>query len=233
MFALSLALWPFNQTWSVITILALVTLWSRIPGFVHFIFNKLALNDLFAFIVAVEAGWLVGGLFGAWGIWGARVFGREWTPYSIRASIAVFAAAAATPVIVTFTGGLNVIALYLFEVVLYAVYYALVVLFWKSEIGLEVMILPAVLFFDFAMNGFLVGLFGNTIENMLSGGLTSGWPFLVFGGVVVAYAILARNGVTVADLALKLKGKRTKKAELRKVLAYDPAKGVYEEIVDD
>ena len=35
MFILSIALLPFSMKWSVIVILALVTLWTRIPGFVH------------------------------------------------------------------------------------------------------------------------------------------------------------------------------------------------------
>ncbi len=44
MFIVSLILFPFSTKWSIITILALVTLWSRVPGFVHFIFNKLAIG---------------------------------------------------------------------------------------------------------------------------------------------------------------------------------------------
>src|SRR3989338_3187202 len=119
MFVLSLILFPFSPKWSIITVLALVTVWSRIPGFVHFIFNKLALNDLFALIVAANAGWLVGGLFGVFGIMFSRLFGPdEWMPYSIRASIAVFVACAAMPLILNFTGCLTVTALYLFEGVL-------------------------------------------------------------------------------------------------------------------
>ena len=73
MFLLSLALLPFSSKWSIITILALVTIWSRVPGFIHFIFNKLALNDLFTLIVAANAGWLTGSLFGVFGIMFARI----------------------------------------------------------------------------------------------------------------------------------------------------------------
>ncbi|MBI2543008.1 MAG: hypothetical protein HYW24_02375 [Candidatus Aenigmarchaeota archaeon] len=205
MFVLSLVLFPFSSQWSIIVILALVTLWSRIPGFVHFIFNKLALNDLFTLIIAVHAGPLVGGLFGVFGIMFARIFGpNEWLPYSIRASVAVFVAGISVPLITSFTGGLDVTALYAFEGVLYFTYYALVLLFWKEEIGLEIALLPAVIFFDFFMNAFLISVFGETLSNMMTIGLSSGWPFLIFSGVILAYVMLARNGKRIAGLLERL-----------------------------
>ncbi len=215
MFILSLVLLPFSAKWSIITILFLVTLWSRVPGFIHFIFNKLALNDLFTLIVAANAGWLVGGLFGVFGIMFTRIFGpNEWMPYSIRASVSVFVAGAMVPIILNFTGGLNVIAVYWFEGVLYATYYALVLIFWREEIGLELVILPAVIFFDFFMNAFLINIFGETLSNMMTSGLGSGWPFIVFSGLILFFFIIAKNGKRISgfleSIWNKLGGKETK-----------------------
>lgn len=201
MFMLSLILLPFSIKWSIITILALVTLWSRVPGFVHFIFNKLALNDLFALVVATQAGGLAGGLFGVFGIMFARIFGpNEWMPYSIRASIAVFVAGVSVPIILNFTGGLNVTALYAFEGVLYATYYLLVLLFWREEIGLEIALLPIVIFFDFFVNAFLIGIFGSTISNMMTSGFGYGWPFIIFSGIILAFFVIAKNGKKIGGL---------------------------------
>ncbi|MEK6909586.1 MAG: hypothetical protein AABW61_00745, partial [Candidatus Aenigmatarchaeota archaeon] len=153
-----------------------------------------------ALIVAANAGWVVGGLFGIFGIMFARLFGpNEWMPYSIRASISVFVGAAAVPLIFNFTDGANVTALYWFEGVLYATYYALVLLFWREEIGLEIVLLPAVIFFDFFMNAFLINMFGQTISNMMSSGLSSGWPFLIFSGIILLYVIISRNGRRIAS----------------------------------
>ncbi len=217
-FIISLILLPFSAKWSIIAILALVTLWSRVPGFIHFIFNKLALNDLFTLIVAANAGWLVGGMFGLFSIMFSRIFGpNEWMPYSIRAGISVFVAGASVPLILKFTGGLNVAALYWFEGVLYTVYYALVLLFWKEETGLELAIFPAVIFFDFFMNAFLIKIFGSTISNMMTNGLSSGWPFIIFSGIVLAFFITAKNGKKIAGLLEsiwnKLGGTTTKTKE--------------------
>ncbi len=75
MFVFSLVTFPFSQTISILTILALVSVWSKVPGYVHFIFNKLALNDFFTFIVAAHIGGLAGGLFGAFIVWFGRIFG--------------------------------------------------------------------------------------------------------------------------------------------------------------
>lgn len=199
MFIVSLILFPFSPKWSIITILMLVALWSRVPGFVHFIFNKLALNDLFTLIIAANAGWLVGGLFGVFGIMFPRIFGpNEWMPYSIRASVSVFVAGAMVPIIMNFTGGLDVTAVYLFEGVLYATYYALVLIFWREEIGLELVILPAVIFFDFFMNAFLIKIFGETLSNMMTTGLGSGWPFIIFSGLILSFFIIAKNGKRIS-----------------------------------
>lgn len=209
MFILSLVLLPFNSTWSVITILALVTLWSRVPGFIHFIFNKLALNDLFTLIVAANAGWLTGSLFGVFGILFARLFGpNEWWPYTLRAAIAVFVAGAFVPMILNSTGGLNVISVYWFEGILYATYYIQVLLLWREEIGLEIMILPAVIFFDFFMNAFLIKLFGSTLSNMMIKGLSSGWPFIVFSGLILFFLVIAKNGKKIAKFIESIFGRK-------------------------
>lgn len=208
MFVLSLVLLPFSSKWSIVTILALVTLWSRVPGFVSFIFNKLALNDLFAFIVGASMGGKTGAIFGVFGILGARIFGpNEWWPYSLRASVAVFFAGLVTPLIVKFTGGITVTALYWFEAVLYFVYYLQVVLWWREEIGLEVAILPAVIFFDFFLNAAFVKMFGNTVSNMMTHGLSSGWPFIVFSGIILGFIFISRNGDKIAPVILEYKNK--------------------------
>jgi hypothetical protein len=200
MFILSIVLFPFSSKWSIITILALVTIWSRVPGFIHFVFNKMALNDLFALIVAVNAGWFIGGLFGIFGIMFARIFGpREWMPYSIRESISVFVAAASVPLVLTITGGFNVMTFYLYEGILYLTYYLLVWFFWREETGLEIMLFPIVVLFDFFLNATWIRLFGNAISNMMNQGLSSGWPIIVFAGLVVFFLVLAKNGRKIGE----------------------------------
>lgn len=138
---------------------------------------------------------VAGGLFGVFGIMFARIFGpNEWMPYSIRASIAVFVAGISVPLILNFTGGLNVAALYVFEGILYATYYALVLVFWRDEMGLEIALVPIVVFFDFFMNAFLISVFVQTFSNMMSGGFGYGWPFVIFSGMVLAFFVIAKNG---------------------------------------
>ena len=201
MFVLSLVLMPISMQWSIITILALITLWSRIPGIVHFVFNKLAMTDLFALIVAVHAGWFIGALFGVFGIMFARIFGPyEWFPYTLRASISVFVAAASVPLILSITGGLNVVTLFLFEIVAYIVYYLLVIMFWREELMLEIALLPAVILFDFALNAIIINRFGDAFTDLMANGFSSGWPFLIFSAVIMFFVFLSRNAEKIAAI---------------------------------
>ncbi|MBI2545361.1 MAG: hypothetical protein HYW22_02055 [Candidatus Aenigmarchaeota archaeon] len=195
LFILSLVLFPFNSQWSIVTILLLLSLWTRIPGFIHFIFNKLAMNDMFTLIIAANMGGLAGGIFGAFTMVFSRLFGpNEWMPYTIRATVALFVGGLSVPLIIASTGGVNTLALYLFEGVVYAVFYIQVLLFWREEIGIEIGLLPIVIFFDFFLTGWLVGAFGQTLSDMLTKGLTSGWPFIIFSGIILFYIWFSVNG---------------------------------------
>ncbi len=225
-FILSLVLFPFNQTWSIVIILFLVSLWSRIPGFVHFVFNKLAMNDLFTLIVAANLGGFTGAIFGALTFIVSRIFGpNEWMPYTIRATISLFVAALATPTIIASTGGVNMVALYWFQGILYTVFYIQVLLFWREEIGIEIGLLPIVIFFDFIVTGYIADLFGQTTSDMLTKGLSSGWPFIIFSGIILIYIWISRNGDKFADF-LKSMYSKTGFGKKKK----DDEKDIYDEI---
>ncbi len=209
MFLLSLLLLPLNGTLSIIIILQLIALWSKIPGYVHFIFNKLAVNDLFTFIVAAYAGGLAGGVFGAFSVLFGRLFGvNEYLPYTFRAATALFVAGISTPIILGMTGGVSVASLFVFEGVMYFVYYALVLLFFRDEIGLEIAILPAVVFFDFFMNAAWLGIFGSAIDSLMINGLGSGWTFTVSAAIILGFAAVAKNGKKIASYVQAVMNKR-------------------------
>ncbi|MBI4014836.1 MAG: hypothetical protein HY365_02680 [Candidatus Aenigmarchaeota archaeon] len=199
MFALSLLAYPFSQTFSVVMILVLVSVWSKIPGYVHFVFNKLAMNDLFTFIVGAYLGGLAGGLFGAFVVLFGRIFGvNEYVPYTIRCAIGLFVAGMLAPFAVSVAGGVNINALFIFEGIFYALYYTMVFLFAKDEISLEAGLLPFVVFFDFVLNATWLGSFGGAINNLMLNGISSGWTFIVFAGIILGFIALARNGGKLA-----------------------------------
>lgn len=201
LFLLSLILFPINSQWSIIAILFLLSLWTRVPGFFHFVFNGLSMVDMFTLIVAANIGGLAGGIFGAFVMLFSKIFGpEEWFPYTIRESIALFVAGLSVPFIVISTGGLNIFALYLFQGIRYVTYSIQVVLFWREEIGLEISLLPIFIFFDFFLTGWLVSIFGQTLSDMLTKGLTSGWPFIIFSGIILGYVIFSRNANRVATI---------------------------------
>ena len=216
LFAASVVLYPINQMWSIITALFLICLWSRIPGFIAFVFNKLALNDLFGLIIAANTTGLIGGAFGAGLMLFSRLFGpHEWMPYTFRASVALFIAGVFTPIAIKAAGGLNVMAMVYFEAFLYAAYYLQILLFWRDEIGLEIVLLPAVLLFDFGMNSVLIGPFGGIITDMMNKGLAAGTPFIIMSGVLLGFIILARNAKRIAswlqDHWARIRGERRRK----------------------
>ena len=207
-FILTLILLLFSPIWAVVNVLALICVWSRVPGFIHYIFNRLALNDFFTFIVAVSLGGWIGVAFGTFVTMFARIFGPyEYFPYTLRATIAISIAALFTPLIVAYTGSANWVAFLLYETVMYFVYYLLVIVFWREEIGLELALIPAVIFFDYALNSILLQLFGTTIANMLTGNIQSGWPFIIFAGLLLGLWMIVKNGNKIAKRLVKYRNR--------------------------
>lgn len=186
--------------WSVIIIIALVTLWTRIPGFIHYLFNQITMHDLFGYIVAGTVGVPIGIFFIIFGMWGARIFGpTEWTPYTIRATISGIVAVIFVPTIVSHFGGLTTVGFIWFQVIQYAVYYALVAIFYVDEIMIEIMCFPGSILFDFMLTVELFGVFGETISHIMVNGIESGWPFIIFAGIIMALFYLSKNAMTLGD----------------------------------
>src|SRR3989344_2629973 len=198
----------FSPTWAIIIALALFVIWSRVPGFAHFILNKMAVNDLFTFIVAANLGGGVGAIFGIVGTMFARIFGPyEWFPFTLRATISVTIAALATPSIIAYTGGAGWEAFIFFEIIYYVIFYLLVIIFSRDELGLEIALIPAVIFFDFFMNNLLLTVFGDTITNMMTNGITNGWPIVIFVGIMLGFWTAAKNSDKIASKFYKFKEK--------------------------
>ena len=204
MFILSIALLPFSMKWSVIVILALVALWTRIPGFVHYLFNKITMHDLFGYIVAGTVGVPIGVLFIIFAMWGARIFGpTEWTPYTIRATISGIIAVLCVPFIVSYFGGLTTMGFIWFQIIQYGVYYILIIIFYADEIMIEIMCFPGSILFDFILTVEIFGVFGSSISNMMTNGIESGWPLIIFAGIIVALIYLSKNATLFGNFINK------------------------------
>ncbi|MFH1585662.1 MAG: hypothetical protein ABIB79_02760 [archaeon] len=219
MFILSLILIPISMKWAIIMSLALITLWTRIPGFVHWIFNSLSLHDLFAFIIATTIGIPTAILFHTFGLWGARLFGpEEWTPFTIRMSISGIGAILLIPTLINYSGGANITGFLYYMITSYVIYYLLVLIFSREDIMYEIIALPSAIFFDFILNLELFGIFGSTLSNMLKNGINSGWPFIIFAGGVMGLIFLSKNAKLIGDHIKKEWDKifRTKKNKPRK-----------------
>ncbi len=139
---------------------------------------------------------------------------NEYVPYTFRSSFALLIAGLATPAILSFAGGININALFMFEAVMYVAYYALVFLFFKDEIGLEMGLLPTVVFFDFVLNAAWLGSFGSALNGLMVNGFGSGTAFIVFSGVILGFVALGRKageiGDYVSSVINKIKGNREK-----------------------
>ncbi len=200
MFVLSVVLLPFSMKWSVMVILLLVTLWTRIPGFVHYLFNQITMHDFFGYIVAGTVGVPIGIFFVISGLWGARIFGpTEWTPYTIRATISAIVAVLFVPSLIAHFGGLTIIGFIYFQLIQYIVYYILILIFYPEEIMIEIMCFPGSIFFDFILTVNLFGAFGVAISNMMINGINSGWPFIIFAGIIIALFFLSKNATAIGN----------------------------------
>lgn len=231
LFVLSVVLFPISQKWSIVTALAIVTLWSRIPGLISSFFFSMSIHDLITFIIAANIGGVAGGLFAAFSLFAPRIVGPDEEPgYIVISAVSTFLAALAVPSIVAVTGGINTTSFFIYEGIVYGAYYLIIFFFQKEQIGTEMMHLPAVIFFDFVMNAFLVKLFGGTLSNMMTRGLSSGWPFLVFSGLVLGFFALAKNGDKVADaITAQWNALRGKKQETPKEISATPTQHQKEE----
>ncbi|MBI2542641.1 MAG: hypothetical protein HYW24_00425 [Candidatus Aenigmarchaeota archaeon] len=193
MYISALILLPFSFTWSIITIFALISLWSRIPGSILYIFRQLALNDFFTFIVAVNIGGFVGGLFGVFSFLFSRIFLHdEEFLTDIYESIAIFSGALLVPLIVDYVGSVNITSFLIYEGILYFIYYSIVLLFHRDWISEELVELPFGIFFDFFMNGFFIVAFGSILSDLMSKGITSGWPLFIFTSIILFFIVLAK-----------------------------------------
>lgn len=201
MFILALILLPFNSILSLIIIFAIIALWSRIPGAALYIFRQLGMHDFFAFVIAVSIGGLAGGLFGLLIMLFSRIFLHdEEFLTDVYHGTSTFLAALSVPFIISLTGT-TVTAFFIYEGILYFIYYAFVLLFSREWIGEEIAELPFAVFFDFFMNGFFIGVFGGILSNLMTKGITSGWPLFIFTGIILLFIILSRSGKKLSKFA--------------------------------
>jgi len=209
MFILALVLLPFNSILSLIVIFALVSLWSRIPGGILYIFYSLELTDFFAFVIAANIGGLAGGLFGAITLLFSKIFFPDEEFYvPLYHSFAILVSALLVPLIITFVGGINIVSFFIYEGIIFFIYFVLVILFSREGLGYEISELPFDIFFNFFVSGGLLTALGAVLSNLMTKGITSGWPLFILAGVILLFFILAKSGKWLSKLKIfKIKQK--------------------------
>ncbi len=210
-FVLALALLPFSIEWSMFFVLFIITIWSKIPGFIHFIFNKVTIDDVTTFIIALNMGSLEAIVFVLSVLWIGKLFSPgQWMPYVVRTSIAMSVFAIGAPILMQFTGSITT-SFFASMVLMYAVYYALVLAFWREEVGTEIAILPAVLVFDFGMSGGIVSMFGGALSSMMTNGLGSGISIMIITGFVLGFITLSLNAKKLGSFVSNRIGGKSQK----------------------
>lgn len=223
LFIISIVLFPFSRTWSVLTALFLVSLWSSVPGLATGFLASLHMHDVFSFIIASTLGVKAGLFFGFVARLTPRLFThKEDLPYTIAGVTCTLAAVLCVPIISFFAGKGTLTAFLWYEGIVYVVYYIIVILFFKETIGEELMHFPVVVLIDFVGNAFLIKLFGGTLSGMIANGPASGWPFIVFSGIILSFFVLAKNGTKAKSyLERKLSPFKRKTPEGNKRETYD------------
>ena len=200
-FILALVLLPFNSVLSLIVIFSLVSLWSRIPGGILYIFYSLELTDFFAFVIAANIGGVAGGLFGAITLLFSKIFFPDEEFYvPLYHSFSIFISALLVPLILTFTGGVNIVSFFIYEGIIFLIYFILVFLFSREGLGYEISELPFDIFFNFFVNGGLITALGTVLSNLMTKGITSGWPLVIFTGVILFFFVLTKSGKRLSKL---------------------------------
>lgn len=192
-FIFALISFPLSNKLGIFTLFVIVGVWTKIPGFIHFSMNKIVVTDLLTFVLAVYQGFFVALLYiiitSSLGLFmGPKV----WPFYVVRESIGFTVAA----LIISFLSSAEnnpIKGFYIFLVIHYIIYYLLVVIFTPEEIPLEIMILPAVIFFDFIFTAQGFALFKSSIINMMSGEFYLAWVLLFFIGASLLIAYLAKK----------------------------------------
>ena len=49
------------------------------------------------------------------------------------------------------------------------------------------------------MGSIIIKVFGNTVSNMFVNGLSSGWPFIIFVGIILGFWVLINNGEKINE----------------------------------
>jgi len=185
LFLLAVVLFPISIKWSTFFIFSVLAIWSMIPGFINPFFIRLIMNDVFAYIIAVNYGLGMSSLYIFLTLLFKLYFGPKSNPLNaVRDSIGLYFGAVAVAFIPYFQANI-VIGYYLFMVIDYVVYYALVVFVSANEIPREMALLPGCIFFDFIFTGSLLKYLEGPILSLLEGNLYSVWPFLLIIAIVL------------------------------------------------
>lgn len=192
MFVISLVLIPFSTKWSILVIIALTILWTRVPGAINVFLQTLAIYPMMVFIISATIGRGTGILFLMIAMWGTRFFRpEEWVPYNIRATVSGLVAIALVPTIIGLAGGINVMAFFFYLLIDYIVYYLEVFVLFNEEIPLELAILPSGILFEFVLGIAFFKAFGGQLSSLLLNGIQSGWPYLIFTLLILGLIALS------------------------------------------
>lgn len=181
-FAISLFILPFSLKWGMFVIFVIIGTWSKIPGWIHFSMNKMVVTDLFTYIIALYNGFLHALLYIIITmLLGFYLGPKAWPIYVMRENFALTVAAIVSAILpLSLLSGF-----YVFLVIHYITYYFLVVLFSSEEILTEIILLPAVIFFDFIWTAQGLGFFEDAIKGLMEGNMGAGWPFYFIVGAIL------------------------------------------------
>ena len=78
----------------------------------------------------------------------------------------------------------------------------------------------------FFLNAIWLNSFGVFLDKLVTGGISSGWPFLIFAGIILGFLVLAKNGKKVGTLLESIWDKLGgKKEETKKEISKELDKG--------
>ena len=195
-FILALITFPISTKIGIFIIFVLFGVWTMIPGFLHFMFNRIVITDLLTYILAIYYGFFTALVYIIITMILNLYFGpKVWPFYVVRDNIGYLVASILVAIIPIFQEHM-IFGFYVFLIIDYIVYYFLVIMFSPEEIGIEIIAFPTAFFFDFIWTGKGLKILENMIINLLNGEQSAGWILILIINIIVFISYFIKKFIT-------------------------------------
>jgi hypothetical protein len=147
--------------------------------------KDLEVIDFFTVMLAIRAGGVLAGIFGASIMLFSRLFGpNEWYLYTIKDAICLLVGGLTSPLVFTITRS-PLLTLYIFTIQRYVLYLILTIIIEPEYLGLELGLSATGATTAYLSNTLIMRFFEKPLNKAFEGGLHFSWELLLYTTLVI------------------------------------------------